>query len=207
MARYLDSKCRMCRREGTKLFLKGARCFSPKCPIEKKGALPPGQPGQRRRAKLSDFGIQLREKQKVKRFYGILEKQLRRYFRLVAGKREKVGERLLQLLETRLDNIVHRLGFVPSRSLGRQLITHGHILVDGKRVNTPSYGVKPGQIISLASKALEFDQVKRSLTDKSLIIPVWLERKAAIGRILRLPKREEVGVDVDESLIVEYYSR
>jgi small subunit ribosomal protein S4 len=207
VARYLDAKCKLCRREGTKLFLKGERCLSPKCPIEKKGALPPGQHGQRGRRKISDFGAQLREKQKVKRFYGVLERQLRRYFRLAAKKQGRVGERLLRLLETRLDNIVYRLGFISSRSLGRQLISHGHILVDGKRVNIPSYVVEPGQVISVASRALGFSQVKKSLADKSLIIPGWLERKAAAGRVLRVPNREEIGLDVDENLIVEYYSR
>lgn len=207
MGRYLGAKCKLCRREGVKLFLKGERCFLPKCPVERKGALPPGHRGQKRYRKLSDFGAQLREKQKVKRFYGILERQFRRYFRLASKKREKRGERLLQFLETRLDNIVNRLGFVPSRLMGRQLISHGYILVDGKRVNIPSYSVRPGQVISVASKALELDQIKKSLADKSLIIPSWLERKAAAGRMIRPPKREEIGVDADENLIVEYYSR
>lgn len=207
MGRYLGPKCKLCRREGTKLFLKGERCYSPKCPIEKKQALPPGQHGVRRRRKLSDFGVQLREKQKLKKLYGVGEKQLKSYFARALKKKGDTGEILLQLLETRLDNIVHRLGFVFSRSVARQLVSHGHVLVDGKRVNIPSFKAKPGQTVTLSSKALGLDYVKKSLVDKEKTIPAWLEKKAAVGLMKRLPKREEIGADVDEDLVVEFYSR
>jgi len=207
MARYLDSKCRLCRREGTKLFLKGERCFSPKCPLEKKGAVAPGQHGLKMRRRLSEYGVQLREKQKAKRTYGVLERQFRRYFKKAFKKRGVTGEALLQLLELRLDNVVYRLGLVPSRSVARQLVHHGHILVDGKKVDIPSYQVKPGQVINLNPKAMKIEVVKKSLAEKKKEIPSWLQKKAAVGKIIRLPTREEIGADIAEQLIVEYYSR
>jgi len=207
MARYLDSKCRLCRREGTKLFLKGERCFSPKCPLEKKGAVAPGQHGLKMRRRLSEYGVQLREKQKAKRTYGVLERQFRRYFKKAFKKRGVTGEALLQLLELRLDNVVYRLGLVPSRSVARQLVHHGHILVDGKKVDIPSYQVKPGQVINLNPKAMKIEVVKKSLAEKKKEIPSWLQKRAAVGKIIRLPTREEIGADIAEQLIVEYYSR
>jgi len=207
MARYIDPKCRLCRREGTKLFLKGERCFSPKCPLEKKGAVAPGQHGLKMRRRLSEYGVQLREKQKAKRTYGVLERQFRRYFKKAFKKRGVTGEALLQLLESRLDNVVYRLGFVPSRSVARQLVRHGHILVDGKKVDIPSYQVKPGQVINLNPKAMKMEVVKKSLAEKKKEIPSWLQKKAAVGKIIRLPTREEIGADIAEQLIVEYYSR
>jgi len=207
MARYIDPKCRLCRREGTKLFLKGERCFSPKCPLEKKGAVAPGQHGLKMRRRLSEYGVQLREKQKAKRTYGVLERQFRRYFKKAFKKRGVTGEALLQLLESRLDNVVYRLGFVPSRSVARQLVRHGHILVDGKKVDIPSYQVKPGQVINLNPKAMKIEVVKKSLAEKKKEIPSWLQKKAAVGKIIRLPTREEIGADIAEQLIVEYYSR
>ncbi len=207
MARYLDSKCRLCRREGTKLFLKGERCLTPKCPLEKKGAVAPGQHGLKMRRRLSEYGVQLREKQKAKRTYGVLERQFRRYFKKAFKKRGVTGEALLQLLELRLDNVVYRLGLVPSRSVARQLVHHGHILVDGKKVDIPSYQVKPGQVINLNPKAMKIEVVKKSLAEKKKEIPSWLQKKAAVGKIIRLPTREEIGADIAEQLIVEYYSR
>lgn len=207
MARYKDAKCRLCRREGVKLFLKGTRCFSPKCPIERRGGVPAGQHGQRGLRRLSEFGVQLREKQKAKRLYGVLERQFRRNFEQAAKVREATGEALLQLLETRLDNVVYRLGFTLSRGIARQLVTHGHILVDGKKVNIPSYRVRPGEIISLAPKGLKISQVKTALEEKDRVIPGWLERKAAVGKVVRLPKREEIDASINEQLIVEFYSR
>jgi len=206
MARYLDAKCRLCRREGTKLFLKGERCYSPKCPVERKGALPPGQHGQKGRRKISAYGLQLREKQKAKRIYGVLERQFRRYFGIALKKRGATGETLLVLLETRLDNILYRLGFVFSRSIARQVISHNHVLVNGKKINISSANLKPNDTISLSTKALEMPVVKKSLEAK--IKPsVWLEKKAAVGKVIRLPKREEIDTDINEQLIVEYYSR
>jgi len=207
MARYTDSKCRLCRREGIKLFLKGERCYSPKCPIERKGAVIPGQHGQKRRRRISDYAKQLREKQKTKRFYGVLERQFRNYLKKAAKNKEATGEVLLQLLESRLDNVVFRLGLTPSRSVARQLVSHGHVLVDGERVNVSSYQIKPGQVVALAPKGLEIDLVKKSLAEKARKIPAWLERKAAVGKMARLPKREEIDIDIDEHLILEFYSR
>lgn len=207
MARYTDAKCRLCRREGVKLFLKGERCYSPKCPIERKGAVVPGQHGQKRRARLSDFSRQLREKQKTKRLYGILEKQFKSYFKKASKDKVATGEKLLQFLESRLDNVVYRLSFVPSRSVARQLVAHGHILVDGRKVDIPSYQLKPGQIVTLTPKGLKMNQVEKSLAEKDRKIPAWLERKAAAGKIVRLPKRDEMDIDIDEHLIVEFYSR
>lgn len=206
MAKYLGPKCRLCRREGIKLFLRGERCFSPKCPIERKGALPPGQHGQKGRKKLSGYGLQLREKQKTKRIYGVLERQFKRYFDLALKKKGSTGEILLALLETRLDNVLYRLGFVPGRATAKQLISHGHVFVDGKKVDISSYSLKPGQVISLSPKALEMEIVKKSLAEKTKP-PSWLEKKGAVGKVIRMPKREEIDTDVNEQLIVEYYSR
>lgn len=207
MTQSKDSICRLCRREGMKLFLKGERCYSPKCPIERKGAVPPGQHGQKRRRRPSSYGEQLREKQKVKRIYGVRERQFKRYFEKAIKVKEATGKVLLQLLETRLDNLVFRLGLVPSRSMGRQLVSHNFVLVDGKKVNIPSYQVNPNQIISLTTKGLNLDYVKKSLAEKDRKVPKWLTRKAAVGKMIRLPEREEVEADINETLIVEYYSR
>lgn len=205
--RYLDPKCKLCRREGKKLFLKGERCYSPKCPLEKKGAVSPGIHGLRWRKRLSEFGQQLREKQKAKRIYGVSERQFKRYFEQAGKKRGKTGEALLRILESRLDNVVFRLGFVPSRSIARQIVSHGHLQVDGKKVNLPSCQLKPGQTISFTSKGLAMDQVKKMLSNKEYQVPGWLKRKAAVGKVERLPEREEIDTEVDEKLIVEYYSR
>lgn len=207
MARYTQSKCRLCRKEGRKLFLKGERCFSSKCPLERKGAVPPGQHGQKRKKRMTDYKEQLMEKQKAKETYGVLERQFRIYFKRALAKKGMTGEALLQLLESRLDNVVYRLGFVPSRSVARQLVHHGHILVDGKKVDIPSYQVKPGQVINLNPKAMKIEVVKKSLAEKKKEIPSWLQKKAAVGKIVRLPTREEIGADIAEQLIVEYYSR
>lgn len=207
MARYLGPKCRLCRREGKKLFLKGSRCFSPKCPLDRKGAVPPGQHGTKVFGRYSDYLLQLREKQKAKRMYGVMERQFQRYFAKATKAKEETGRALLQILESRLDNVVFRLGFTPSRSLARQLVSHGHILVDGKKVNVSSYALKPGQVISIASRGLKIKEVKASLDDKGRKIPSWLERKAAVGRVKNLPTREEIDFDIDEDLIVNFYSR
>lgn len=207
MAKYNNPKCRLCRREGGKLFLKSERCYSPKCPLERKGPVPPGQHGQRRKRRLSEYGQQLREKQKTKRIYGVLERQFRRYFEKAALAKGETGQVLIRILETRLDNVLYRLGFTPSRSIARQLVSHRHVLVDNRKVNLPSFSVKPGQIISLSPKALELAVIKKSLAEKGTKIPLWLKRKAAIGTIVRLPEKEEIGTEINENLIVEYYSR
>lgn len=206
MTKLNEEKCRLCRGVGRKLFLKGSRCFT-KCPIDKKGAVPPGQHGIRRKRKLSDFGIRLQETRKLKRTFGISERQLSKYFHQARKVREATSEAFLQILESRLDNVVYRLGFVPSRRFSRQLISHKHIFVDGKKVNIASFLVRPGQVISLSEKAAIFPEVKKKLEEKDYKLPAWLERKSGVGKLTRLPKREEMEIDVDEQLIVEYYSR
>ncbi|MFC1727552.1 30S ribosomal protein S4 [Patescibacteria group bacterium] len=207
MARYKDAKCRLCRREGTKLFLKGERCYSPKCPIERKGAVIPGLHGPKRQKRTSEYGRQLREKQKTKRLYGVLERQFRIYYQKAAQDKSSTGNKLFQLLESRLDNVVFRLGLSPSRSMARQLIGHGHVLVEGKKVTIPSYQVKVDQLVTLGPKGLEMSPVKKSLAEKEKKIPDWLARKAVVGKVTRLPEREDIDVDIDEHLIIEFYSR
>ena len=209
MARYTGPKFKIDRREGTNLFLKGKRSFGPKHPIEKKGAVPPGMKSKRSfRRRPSDYSLQLREKQKVKRMYGLLEKQFRKYFKEAEKKKGETILALFQRLETRLDNVIYRLGLAISRSQARQLVTHGHVLVNDKKVNIPSFEVKIGDLVSLKEKAQKFALVKEAtdFTDKDSI-PKWLDRKGLYGKAVRLPDREEVGAGVDESLIVEFYSR
>lgn len=206
MSRLLDPKCKLCRREGTKLFLKSERCYSPKCPIERKGALPPGQHGQKRRRRVSDYGIRLREKQKTKRIYGVSERSFKNYYQEASRLKRDAGKRLLQLLEARLDNVVFKGGLVDSRSIARQLICHGLCLVDGKKVDIPSYQVKPGQVITIKPNKLNLDLVKKSLAQKKSS-PAWLQRKAAVIKMERLPERKEIETDIDEQLIIEFYSR
>lgn len=206
MTKLIDAKCRLCRGVGRKLFLKGNRCFT-KCPIDKKGAVPPGQHGIRRKRKLSDFGVRLQETRKLKRIFGVGERQLKKYFIQARKIREATGEAFLQILESRLDNLVYRLGFAPSRRFSRQLVSHRHISVDGRKVTISSFLVKPGQVISLSEKAVSFPEVNKKLEEKDFKLSVWLERKAGVGKLIRLPKEEEMEIDVDEQLIVEYYSR
>lgn len=206
--RNIDPKCRLCRREGTKLFLKGDRCFSPKCPIDKKGAVPPGAHGHRRRGRrLSEYGIRLREKQKLKRVYGMTEKQFKKYVSQAKRTKIETGQVLFQLLESRLDNVVYRLGFAPGRAAARQLVVHNHILVNGKKVDIPSYQMRSGQVVSLRQKSLKAQPIATVLKKEKIEIPEWLERKGPAGKMKRLPTREEVGEDINERLIVEYYSR
>lgn len=204
MAKYTDAKCRLCRREGGKLFLKGERCFSPKCPLEKKGAVPPGQRGVKGARKLSDFGIQLRAKQKAKRTYGVLEKQFRHYVDVTTRRR---GKSVFQILERRLDNVVYRLGFVPSRSVARQIVGHGHVLVDNKKINIPSYLVRPGELVNLDPKSQEIAIVRKFMEDKKYQPPEWLKRQGPVGKVLRLPEKDDLKINIDEQLITEYYSR
>ncbi|MDP3888470.1 MAG: 30S ribosomal protein S4 [Candidatus Curtissbacteria bacterium] len=203
-----NSVCRNCRREGVKLFLKGQRCSSPNCPIERKGAVAPGKKAnsKRRNTRLSDYGQQLREKQHLKRVYGLEEKQFRQYFLKAKKAKSETIETFLQFLESRLDNIVYRLGFAPSRDSARQLVGHGHVLVDGKKVDISSYRVKEGATVSLSSKALKMPQILETM-NKQEGIPGWLERKAAVGRVKKLPIREEVDTGVDEQAVVEFYSK
>ncbi|MFZ2202235.1 MAG: 30S ribosomal protein S4 [Microgenomates group bacterium] len=207
MAKYTDAKCRLCRREGVKLFLKGARCYSPKCPIEKRGGQIPGQHGKKMgRPRLSGFGIQLREKQKTKRFYGVLESQLHRYYDEAIKSSQNTGEVLMQLFETRLDNLVYRLGLTLSRSLARQLVTHGNVLVNGKKIDVPSYGVKPGQVVAVSPRGAKINYVIEALKAENKL-PDWLSRKDVIGKMERYPGRDEMPSDIKENLIIEFYSR
>lgn len=208
MARYTGAVCKLCRREGMKLFLKGERCYKDKCGFEKK-PYPPGQHGAARK-KLSDFGTQLREKQKVKRIYGVLEKQFRIYFDKASRMQGITGENLLQLLERRLDNIVYRAGFAGSRKEARQMVGHGHFLVDGKPVNIPSYLVKAGNVVSVCDNSKENSRIKECLeTADGRGVSEWIALdktnfKAAINRV---PARDDVGYEIHEHLIVELYSK
>ncbi len=208
MARYRDSLCRLCRREGIKLFLKAERCLTVKCAIEKR-AYPPGQHGQGR-AKFSEYGVQLREKQKVRRIYGVLEKQFRKYFKMADRKKGVTGENLLQLLETRFDNVVYRLGLAGSRNAARQLVRHNHFYINGRRVNIPSYLVKKGDVIAPAPNKAEKTPIKKALEGmKGKNLPQWLafDEDNKQGLIQSLPCREDVTLPIQEQLIVELYSR
>ena len=214
MGKYRGPSCRICRREGAKLFLKGERCFARgKCPVDKPvnpRNYPPGQHGLRRRFRISDYGVRLREKQKLRRTYGLLESQFRKYFRAAARRKGVTGENLLRLLEMRLDNVAYRLGFVTARGTARQLVRHGFFTVNGRRVNIPSYQVKVGDVIGAAGKGLQLEPVKYGLEYNSgKLLPEWLEfdPKKAEGRVVSLPTREQIPVPVDEHLVVEFYSR
>jgi len=208
MARYRGSVCRLCRREGTKLFLKGDRCFSEKCAIERR-AYPPGVHGQGR-VRFSDYGVQLREKQKVKRMYGLLEKQFRSTFHRAAGMKGRAGENLLVLLERRLDNVVYRSGYATSRAEARQLVKHGHFRIDGRKVKTPSLLVKPGMKVSLRDRSQKVERVTAALDAlESKSVPQWIEidKDAREAVVKQLPTREDITLPIDEQLIVELYSR
>jgi small subunit ribosomal protein S4 len=208
VARYIDSKCRQCRREGGKLFLKGEKCFTEKCPVDKR-AYPPGQHGQQR-SRLSDYGKQLREKQKLRRIYGVLERQFESYYKEAARHKGSTGEDLLQMLESRLDNVVYRMGFGISRSEARQLVRHNAVLVNSKRVNIPSYQVKPNNVIEIASPAREQLRIKASLEAAGQRgIPEWLDVdvKAMKGTFKTVPERNELPAEINESLVVALYSK
>ena len=206
MARYTDASCRLCRREGQKLFLKGERCYGSKCAIEKRNYAP-GQHGQSRK-KMSDYGLQLREKQKAKRFYGLLETQFRNLFDKAAKKKGITGENLLIMLETRLDNTVFRMGFASSRKEARQLVTHAHFTVNGKKVDIPSYEVKAGDVIKVKEKSTSSPKFKE-IKDMAISVPSWLtvDVEKLEGKVVALPKREDIDTPVAEHLIVELYSK
>ena len=208
MARHTEAVCRLCRREGMKLFLKGDRCFKEKCAFERRGYAP-GQHG-RRRSKIQGYGIQLREKQKVKRMYGVLEKQFRNYFARAAKGKGITGSNLLQFLERRLDNVVYRLGFASSRSMARQLVAHGHIRVNGRKVDIPSQLVNAGDVIALREKSRKNEEIKICLdTAEGRGVPGWMELDAAAfqGTVRQLPSREDITMPIQEQLIVELYSK
>jgi small subunit ribosomal protein S4 len=209
VARYSDAVCRLCRRENTKLFLKGDRCLSDKCAINKRNYAP-GQHGQRRRTKLSEYGLQLREKQKVKRTYGLLEKQFRSYFQKAARTKGVTGSELLILLERRLDNVVYRMGFADSRSQARQLVRHGHMRVNGRKVNIPSFLIKPGDVVEPREKSRNTDIIRDSMEHLGQKqIPEWLHVDAhdMRGVVQVLPTREDITMPFQEQLIVELYSK
>ena len=209
MARYRDAVCRLCRREGVKLFLKGQRCLTDKCAIERRN-FAPGQHGKSRRPKLIAYGLQLREKQKVRRLYGILENQFRNYFEKAAASKGITGENLLSMLERRLDNTVYRLGFATSRAEARQLVRHSHISVSGQKVNIPSFQVAPGQEITLREGSQQLPCVRRALDiSGGRGVPSWLEldRENIKGRVVSLPRRDDVNFPIQEQMIVELYSK
>lgn len=209
MARYTGPSCRLCRREGMKLFLKGTKCYTPKCPVEKR-AFPPGQHGQIR-VKLSDYGIQLREKQKVKRIYGVLERQFRRYFSIAQKTKGVTGQMLLEMLERRLDNVLYRMGFATSRHEAREMVRHRAVTVNGRLVDLPSFTVKVGDVVQIAAKrdgqaARMKENVERT---KDRPAPAWIQIDAPQlkGVILRAPQKDDIGLPVQEQLIVELYSK
>jgi small subunit ribosomal protein S4 len=209
MARYIGPVCRLCRRDGMKLFLKGERCYTEKCAIEKRN-FPPGQHGKTRKAKLAGYGLQLREKQKVKRTYGVLEDQFRRYFEAAERTRGITGELLLQLLERRLDNVVYRLGLATSRPQARQLVRHGHFLINGRKVDVPSYSVKAGDQVGVRGRSQKNPTIEHALEEvKGRGVPAWLSFDSAsmTGRIVSMPTREQINLPVQEQLIVELYSK
>jgi small subunit ribosomal protein S4 len=209
LARNLDPKCRQCRREGEKLFLKGEKCFTDKCAIEKRN-FPPGQHGQRRNQRLSDYGVQLREKQKLRRIYGILERQFRGYYAEADRQKGITGENLLQLLECRLDNVTYRMGLGASRTEARQIVRHNSILVNGKRVNIPSYQVKPGDTVQVAPASVNQLRIKGALAAaEQRGFPEWIEVdvKALKGTFKAKPQRDELPATINESLVVELYSK
>ena len=206
MSRYTDANCKLCRREGQKLFLKGERCYSTKCALEKRNYAP-GQHGQARK-KQSDYGNQLREKQKAKRFYGVQETQFRNLFDKAAKKSGKTGDNLLIMLETRLDNAVFRLGFAASRKEARQLVTHGHFTINGKKANIPSMEVKAGDVIAVKSKSQQYPKFKE-IKEMQITVPQWMDVDVnkLEGKILALPTREQIDTPIAEHLIVELYSK
>lgn len=209
MARYIDAVCKLCRREQDKLFLKGLKCTGPKCPFARR-SYAPGQHGQKNKPKLSNYGLQLREKQKVKRMYGVLEKQFRRYFHIASKSKGATGKILLQLLERRLDNTVFRMGFAVSRAQARQIVRHNFINLNAKRVNIPSYLVAKDDLIEISNKEKLRNKIKENMEmAKERTVPSWLEldNKELKAKILRLPEKEDIPADIQEQLIVELYSK
>lgn len=209
MGRYIDASCRLCRREKQKLFLKGTKCFTEKCPVERRG-YPPGQHGQTRRQKISEYGVQLREKQKIRRMYGLMEEQFRNYFEKALRQTGRTGETLVKMLECRLDNVVYRLGFAPSRKAARQLVGHGHLMVNNISVNVPSYLVKPGDVIKVREKSKKLDVIHSSMKrvkDSAMLPWLSLDKAGMMGTFLSIPERADVPLNANEQLIVELYSK
>ena len=210
MARYTDPVCRLCRREGTKLYLKGERCYTDKCAIDRRGYAPGAHGQSQGRRRTSEYGMQMREKQKARRMYGVLEGQFRAYYKEAARRKGITGENLLQMLETRLDNVVYRLGYANSRPEARQLVKHGHFMVNGRRVDIPSYALRIGDTVSINEKHMsspKFKELLESVESKTVV--GWLERDVEkhTGKAIRIPSRDEIDAPVTEQLIIEFYSR
>lgn len=209
MARYIDASCKLCRRERQKLFLKGTKCYTEKCPIEKR-SYPPGQHGQNRRQKISEYGVQLREKQKVKRSYGLLERQFRNYFERALRQTGRTGEMLVKILERRLDNVVYRLGLAPSRKAARQLVLHRHFTVNNEIVDIPSYLLGAGDVIQVRDKSKKLDLIHSSMKrmkDTTMLPWLSLDKASLTGTFLQIPERADVPLNANEQLIVELYSK
>lgn len=209
MARYIDASCKLCRRERQKLFLKGTKCYTEKCPIEKR-SYPPGQHGQNRRQKISEYGVQLREKQKVKRSYGLLERQFRNYFERALRQTGRTGEMLVKILERRLDNVVYRLGLAPSRKAARQLVLHRHFTVNNEIVDIPSYLLGAGDVIQVRDKSKKLDLIHSSMKrmkDTTMLPWLSLDKASLTGTFLQVPERADVPLNANEQLIVELYSK
>ena len=209
MARYIDASCKLCRRERQKLFLKGTKCYTEKCPVEKRN-YPPGQHGQNRRSKISEYGVQLREKQKVRRQYGLMEKQFRNYFERALKQTGRTGEQLVKTLESRLDNVVYRLGLAPSRKSARQLVLHRHFTVNNGIVDIPSYLLKPGDVIQVREASRKLDVIHSSMKrmkDTSMFAWLALDKASMTGTFLNIPERADVPLNANEQLIVELYSK
>ncbi|MEG0779218.1 MAG: 30S ribosomal protein S4 [Oscillospiraceae bacterium] len=209
MARYTGAVCRLCRREGQKLFLKGDRCYTDKCALDRR-AYAPGQHGNARNKKMSEYGLQLREKQKARRYYGVLESQFAQYFELANARKGMTGENLLSILESRLDNVVYRLGYAMSRAEARQLVRHGHFTINGKKVNIPSYQVRVGEVIEMKDASAKLDKLKGSLeANASRPVPKWLEmdKNNHVAKVIAVPAREDIDLPIEEHLIVELYSK
>lgn len=209
MARYTDPSCRLCRRERQKLFLKGTKCFTEKCPVERRG-YPPGQHGQSRRTKISEYGVQLREKQKVRRMYGLQETQFRNTFAKALKQTGRTGETLVKLLERRLDNVVYRLGLAPSRKAARQLVLHGHFLVNHRPVDIPSFLVRAGDTIAVRDKSKKLEVIHaamKRMKDTAMLPWLSLEKATMVGTFLNIPERADIPLNADEQLIVELYSK
>jgi small subunit ribosomal protein S4 len=209
MGRYLDSSCRLCRRERQKLFLKGTKCFTEKCPVERR-AYPPGQHGQTRRQKISEYGVQLREKQKIRRMYGLQEGQFRNYFEKALRQTGRTGETLVKMLERRLDNVIYRMGFAPSRKAGRQLINHGHLMVNKQVVNIPSFLLKAGDVVQIRESSKKLEVIHSSMKrmkDSAMLPWLSLDKAAMTGTFLSIPERADVPLNANEQLVVELYSK
>lgn len=209
MGRYIGPVCRLCRREKQKLFLKGTKCFTEKCPVERRG-YPPGQHGQLRRPKISEYGVQLREKQKIRRIYGLMEEQFRNYFEKALRQSGRTGETLVKMLERRFDNVVFRLGFAPSRKAARQIITHGHLMINSRKVNIPSYLLRAGDVIQVRDKSKKLDVIHASMKrmkDSTMLPWLTLDKASMVGTFLQVPERADVPLNANEQFVVELYSK